>query len=155
MGWFLHCLQLLLSRAEQIYGDDEQDADPDLEAMPKLSNMIENLTEKFANMELNDMGIEKHADYNKSTVQGQVNALRVDSLKNCYEALIEYIITHGADKNTSRAGKILALFIRHQDLSNLLKACLFFIKFKFLRLESFKIIYLYALKIFNFKFAQL
>ena len=72
-------------------------------------------------MDLNDMNIEKNADYNKvATVQGQVNALRVESMKNCYEALIEYVITHGANNDTSRAGKILALFVRHKDLTDLI-----------------------------------
>ena len=29
---------------------------------------------------------------------GQANNFKVESLKNCYEALMEYVITHGADK---------------------------------------------------------
>ena len=36
IGWLIHCIQLLVSKAEHIYGDDDLDSDPDLEALPKV-----------------------------------------------------------------------------------------------------------------------
>jgi hypothetical protein len=42
-------------------------------------------------------------------------------MKNTYESMMEYVITHGADKDESRARLLLALFTRHKDISDLLK----------------------------------
>ena len=52
----------------------------------------------------------------RATVEGQVNYFRVESLKNCYEALMEYVVTHGADKNAAKSRLILQLMTRHHDL---------------------------------------
>ena len=122
IGWFLHTTQQLVSKAEHIYGEDDQDSDPDLEALPKLSTLLENLASKFADMDLNDMNVEKNLDCNKNTVEGQVNFYRVESLKNCYEALIEYVLTHGADKEQSRAGLVIRLLTKHHDLQEVHKS---------------------------------
>ena len=116
IGWLIHCTQLLVSKAEHIYGEDDLDSDPDLESLPKLQEILDALTSKFADMDLNDMNIVRHLDCNRATVEGQVNFLRVESLKNCYEALMEYIATHGADKNASKSRLILQLMTKHHDL---------------------------------------
>ena len=106
----------MVTKAEHIYGDDDLDSDPDLENLPKLQEILEALASKFSDMDLNDMNIDRHLDCNKATVEGQVNYYRVESLKNCYEALMEYVTTHGADKDSSRARLILQLMTRHHDL---------------------------------------
>ena len=112
-------MQLIVTKAEQMYDNEDFEKDPDLAALPKLSEMLQKLAKKFSDMDLNDMNFEKHADYGKSTVQGQVNAMRVESMKNCYEALMEYLIHHGAGKENAKAGMLLALNVRHEDLRNL------------------------------------
>lgn len=121
LGWFLHCAQLLVTKAEQIYGSDADPDDPDLEVLPKLSNLLEDIAHKFSEIDLNDMNIPKDLDCNKATIAGQVNNLRVETLKNCYEAIIEYVITHGADKEVARAQLILMLMSRHYDLQEVQK----------------------------------
>ena len=122
MGWFLHSTQLLVSKAEKMYSEEDFDSDPDLEALTKLSKMLESLTQKFSTMDLNDMNFAKNADYGRSSTNGQVNAMRVESMKNCYEALMEYVITHGAEKSDGKARLLLALHVRHEDLRNLVKS---------------------------------
>ena len=84
--------------------------------------MLEDLAAKFSDMDLNDMNIPKDLDCNKATLEGQVNFYRVETLKNCYESLIEYIVTHGADKEPARAQLILALMVRHHDLQEVQKS---------------------------------
>ena len=122
IGWFIHCAQTLVGKAEHIYGEDDLDSDPDLESLPKLSTLLEDLSTKFSDLDLNDMNVEKNLDCNKNSVEGQVNFYRVETLKNCYEALIEFIITHGADKERSRATLILKLMSRHFDLQEVQKS---------------------------------
>lgn len=117
----MHCVQLLVSKAEHIYGPDDPDPDPDIEALGKLANLLEDLASKFSDLDLNDMNIPKDLDCNKSSVEGQVNFLKIETLKNVYEALIEYVITHGADKEISRATLILKLMTRHHDLQEVQK----------------------------------
>ena len=122
IGWFLHSTQLLVTKAEKMYHEDDFDSDPDLEVLPKLIKMLESLTQKFSTMDLNDMNFEKNADYGRNSTNGQVNAMRVESMKNCYEALMEYVITHGVEKSDGKARLLLALHIRHEDLRGLVKS---------------------------------
>ena len=104
-----------------MYGDDEQETDPDLEALSKCQKLMEDLTSKFSSIELAEMNFAKDAEYDRKTLKGQANALRVDCMKNVYESLMEYLLTSGADKSVSRAQRVLGLFSRHRDLNELIK----------------------------------
>ena len=104
-----------------MYGDDEQETDPDLEALSKCQKLMEDLTSKFSSIELAEMNFAKDAEYDRKTLEGQANALRVDCMKNVYESLMEYLLTSGADKSVSRAQRVLGLFSRHRDLNELIK----------------------------------
>jgi hypothetical protein len=53
----------MVSRGQQIYSDDEQDGDSDLESLGKLSTLLEDLAKKLSTLDLNDMNFEKNADY--------------------------------------------------------------------------------------------
>lgn len=117
VGWFLHCVQLLVGKAQQIYGDRDEE---DLVSLEKLVDLLEDLSKKYSTVDLTDMNFEKNADYSRTT--GQTNALRVDSMKNVLEALMEYVITHGIDVDDDKARLLLALFTRHTEISELLKA---------------------------------
>ena len=104
-----------------MYGDDEQETDPDLEALSKCQKLLEDLTSKFSSIELAEMNFAKDAEYDRKTLKGQANALRVDCMKNVYESLMEYLLTSGADKSVSRANRVLGLFTRFKDLNELTK----------------------------------
>ena len=104
-----------------MYGDDEQETDPDLEALSKCQKLMEDLTSKFSSIELAEMNFAKDAEYDRKTLKGQANALRVDCMKNVYESLMEYLLTSGADKSVSRAQRVLGLYTRHRDLNELIK----------------------------------
>ena len=85
--------------------------------------MLETLSETFKDKDLNDMNLEKQGvgEYNRVTVRGQANSFRVDCMKNVYEALIEYVLTHGADKDVSKAQRVLGLYTRWKELNDLVK----------------------------------
>ena len=118
LKWFF-----FFGKGEQIYSVEEQEEDPDLEALPKLTKMLETLSETFKDKDLNDMNLEKQGvgEYNRVTVRGQANSFRVDCMKNVYEALIEYVLTHGADKDVSKAQRVLGLYTRWKELNDLVK----------------------------------
>ena len=46
---------------------------------------------------MSEMGLEKNSDYSKSSLEGQVNCMKVDSMKNVLESLMEHSIMHGVD----------------------------------------------------------
>ena len=123
IGWFVQCVQLIVGKGEQIYSVEEQEDDPDLDALPKLTKMLETLSETFKDKDLNDMNLEKQGvgEYNRTTVRGQANSFRVDCMKNVYEALMEYVLTHGADKDVSKAQRVLGLYTRWKELNDLVK----------------------------------
>ena len=97
IGWFIHCIQLLVSKAEHIYGEDDLDSDPDLEALPKLQELLEALANKFADMDLNDMQIDRQVDCNKATVQGIIANVH----KTCFDT--DQISQEGFWKNAAAA----------------------------------------------------
>ena len=93
-----------------------------LDALPKLTQLLEDLAQKFSTMKASEMDFEKHGtEYNRTTVKGQLNTHRVDCMKNVLEALMEYVLTTGADKEMSRANLVFGLFEAHRELNELLK----------------------------------
>ena len=128
VGWYLHCVQQLLTKAEQLNPNSGEQGDEgseeDESAREKLTEMIMSLAEKYAKLELVDLDFEKEADYSRTTIQGEKNALSVDLLKNVYESLMEYVITHGADVSEDKAKLLLDLYEKHSDVAGLLKVLL-------------------------------
>jgi len=86
-----------VSKAEHIYGEDDLDSDPDLEALPKLQELLEALANKFADMDLNDMQIDRQVDCNKATVQGIIAIVH----KTCFDT--DQISQKGFWKNAGPA----------------------------------------------------
>ena len=66
VGWFLHCVQSVMAKAEKFVAnnadDDDVEAHQDLDKMKELLDM---LAEKYSNAEIEDMDIEKNASYNR------------------------------------------------------------------------------------------
>jgi hypothetical protein len=118
-----------LSKAKQLYDSeaDEADAD-DSGSRGKLIDWLEGLAEKYAKVDLTDLNFEKNADYSRLTAAGEENVLRVDILKNVYEALLEYVMSSGADVLESRAQLFVDLYTRLTDVSALLKASIPLVK---------------------------
>ena len=119
----MHCVQQLLTKAEQLHpnASESDDSEDDASAREKLTEMILTLAEKYSKIELVDLDFEKEADYNRSSLGGEKNALAVELLKNVYESLMEYVITHGADVQEDKAKMLMDLYEKHSDVSALLK----------------------------------
>lgn len=115
-GWFLHCLQTVVSKAEQI-----MDAG-DSQVLDKLSGFMERLCERYSECEIADLGFDLTDNLDRKTPDGKKRCLKIDILMTMYEAMMEFVMTHGADKVEGKATLLLQLHQNHLTLRNLLNA---------------------------------
>jgi len=73
------CCQLLIGKADQFYGEDSEDlmADSDMASKDKLADLLKDQLNKYVDADLTELEFEKNADYNKNTVEGTRNVLKV------------------------------------------------------------------------------
>ena len=70
---------------------------------------------------MTDIGFEKNADYSRNTLSGQVNVLKVEAMKNVYEALMEHVVMHGIDVSVEKSKLLVQLYNKHSAIADLLK----------------------------------
>ena len=121
VGWFLQCVQLMVGKANHLYGDETSTPeDVDTASLIKLTDLLNRLTRIYAeNLDTVDLNFEKGADYSKSTANGRYNILRVETYKNVYEALMDYNIMHGAGIKDDKAAILIRLQYRHSEMCEL------------------------------------
>ena len=117
----MHCVQQILTKMESLYDDDAADALDDGKAKDRLTDLLNDLVKRYAKADTTDLDFVKDADYSRYTQEGAGNAMKVDTLLNVYEALMEFVITHGADIDEEKAGTLKELFQRHKDVKALVK----------------------------------
>jgi hypothetical protein len=71
------------------------------------------------------MGLEKNSDYSKTSLEGLVNCMKVDSMKNVLESLMEHSIMHGIDVDADKARLVVSLYTKHAQINDLTKVNLF------------------------------
>ena len=122
VGWFLHCVQLMVGKANHIYGDETMTPeDVDTSSLIKLTDLLNRLVNIYSDgLDIMDLNFEKGADYSKATVTGRYNILRVETYKNIYEALMDYTIMHGAGVKEDKASLLVRLQGRHSEICELL-----------------------------------
>ena len=122
IGWFLHCVQLIVGKANHLYGDvNTTPEEVDTSSLIKLTELLNRLRKLYADsLDTLDFNFEKGADYSKSTPTGRYNILRVETYKNIYEALMDYTIMHGAGIQDDMAGLLVRLHFRHSEMNDLL-----------------------------------
>ena len=119
IGWFIGCVDALLSGYE---GGGTGDDDVSEEAS-KLTELLETLTEKYANLDAGDLNLDKSASYARSTLVGRTNALRVDSIKNLYESLMGRCINQRSLlTDPKEAETLMRLQKKHRDVNQLLNS---------------------------------
>ena len=122
IGWFLHCVQQIVGKANHLYGDvNTTPEEVDTSSLVKLTELLNRLQRIYADkLDTMDLNFEKGADYSKSTTAGRYNTLKVETYKNIYEALMDYTIMHGAGVQDDMAGLLVRLHYRHSEMSELL-----------------------------------
>lgn len=84
IGWYFHCVQQILFRAEVLFrgdSEDEDDADVDRTAERKLSALLEDVSAQLAGADLLDLNFDKEATYNRNTADGIRNVLRAEQAR--------------------------------------------------------------------------
>ena len=123
VGWFLHCVQLMVGKANHLYGDENMEQEEiDTASLLKLTDLLNRLAKIYAdNLDTMDLNFEKGSDYSKATAAGRYNILRVETYKNIYESLMDYTIMHGAGVKDDKAGLLVRLQFRHAEMGELVK----------------------------------
>lgn len=116
LGWFFNCLQQLLAKGLVLHPDQDDDEE-DRSVLDKVQSLMDNLVEKYSNLDTGDLNFEKGANYSK----GKLNFVKVEAFKNVYEAFMAYVINHGLVTSSSKAQTLIRLQKKHEDLNNLLK----------------------------------
>lgn len=72
VGYLIHCIQLIVSKGQQLYSDD---CPEDVSCLEKLSDFLDDLVQKYAGFDLMDLNLEKNAECSRATRTGLKNAL--------------------------------------------------------------------------------
>jgi Fanconi anemia group I protein len=121
VGWYVHCVQQILGKSEQLYPSEDFEDDADLGARNKLTDLLNDWTKKYAQADLLDLDFEKNASFSTSTAEGEKNLIRVENTKNIYESLMEFTMTHGVGTFEESTKLLLNLYKRHHEVSTLPK----------------------------------
>ena len=122
VGWFLHCVQLMVGKANHIYGDGNMAHDDlDTSSLVKLTSLLDRLGNIYADkLDCMDLNFGNGADYSKATSSGKYNILKVETYKNIYESLMDYTIMRGAGTQGNKAGLLTRLQYRHTEICELI-----------------------------------
>jgi len=114
VGWFLHCIQTLVTKGQQMYKNGES------QVVDKLASFLDNVVKYYSQAEPADLGFDPSDNFDRKTVDGRKRSLKVDVLITMYEALMEYTITHGANTKEKEADTLLELCHKYISLKNLM-----------------------------------
>lgn len=110
-GWFLHCTQLLVSRGQQLLGEEST------EILERLLELLHNMAQFYSDTSAGELGFEDTDNYDKKTAEGERRSLKLDVLLTVMEALMEFLVTHGGESEEGKAGLLLKLQQRHGELA--------------------------------------
>jgi Fanconi anemia group I protein len=110
VGWFLHCAQMMVGRGQQLLGEENT------ENLDRLLALLEGMAEHYSNTDLADLEFEATDNFDRKTADGERRSLKADVLLTVYEALMEFVITHGGDSVPEKAALLLRLQQRHTGL---------------------------------------
>jgi len=114
-GWFIHCLQTLVIKGQQLFSGEDSGI------LERLVGFLENVTQYYSNSDLHDLGFDVTDNYDMKTYDGKKRALKVEVLITIYEALMEYTMSDHGSTNVEKAETLLKLCQRYLALKNLLE----------------------------------
>ena len=117
VGWFLNCLQQITSKTQQVTEGDN-------DILDKVTKLLEEMVEKYANCEPGELGFDETDNFDKKSIAGERKVVQLEQLKGLLESLMEYIFCHGADYDVSKADQLIGLFKTYNSLTNVMAASL-------------------------------
>ena len=117
IGWFVNCLQLIVSREQQIGSEDN-------EILDKVVKHLDEMVSKYSDCEPGELGFDVNDNYDKKTKIGEKKVLQLEQLKALLESLMEYVFTHGADYDNTKTNQLLNLFNIYYSLQNVMNSSL-------------------------------
>jgi len=113
IGWFLHCVQMLVVKGQQVVGED-------CETLDKLVGLMEEMALQYSESDVGDLGFEDTDNFDRKSKDGQRRCIKVEQLQGILEALMEYLISHGADQEEGKCKMLLNLHRNYAALGEFL-----------------------------------
>jgi len=113
VGWFLHCIQMLVGKGQQVVGEE-------CETLDKLVELVEEMALQYSESEVGDLGFDDTDNFDRKTKDGKRRSTQLEQLQGILEALMEYLITHGADQEENKSKMLLNLQRNHSALGDLM-----------------------------------
>ena len=117
VGWFLHFLQLAVTRCQQV-------SDERIDVLDNIVRFLDELVTKYANCEPGELGFGEADNFDRKTRDGEKNLLKIDQLKCLLESLMEYLFTHGAEREVTKNDQFLSLFTVYTSLDKVVQGSL-------------------------------
>ena len=96
-----------MSRAQQIL-DEENES----ESLGKLTSLLEQLAQRYSGSTPADLGFEPTDNWDRKTEEGLMRCLKLEVLLTVYEALMEFVTVHGADRDVKMADQLIGRYGR-------------------------------------------
>ena len=117
VGWFISCLQLIVSKSQQVL-DEESDV------LEKVVKLLDEMVTKYGDCEPGELGFDVTDNFDKKTRHGEKNMSQVEQLKCLLESLMEYVFSHGADRDMTKNNQLLNLFNTYCSFDKLVSTSL-------------------------------
>ena len=106
-GWFLHTVQAIVQKGVQVL--DPENA----ELLERLVAKLDRMVEHYAEAEPGDLGFDAGDTWDRKTREGERRFLKAEVVLTIFEALVEYVITHGGDGFEEKAEVLVRLQNKH------------------------------------------
>jgi FANCI helical domain 2 len=83
--------------------DDEDDN----ESLSRLTSLLDRLSQRYSACAVLDLGFDPADNYDRKTEEGGKHCCQLEVLLTLYEALMEFVTVHGADRELRMAEQLL------------------------------------------------
>ena len=73
IGWFLHCVQMLVVKGQQVVGED-------CETLDKLVGLMEDMALQYSESDVGDLGFEDTDNFDRKSKDGQRRCIKVEQV---------------------------------------------------------------------------
>ncbi|CAL4060860.1 unnamed protein product, partial [Meganyctiphanes norvegica] len=101
--------------------NEEDEEDEAIAVLNDICSLFDVLTEKLSTCDLDDLEMDKNADFSSATLPGQKNNLNGQVYIGVFDAILEHVFHHGAQKEEEKMRSLLAIFKTQRKIVDLLK----------------------------------
>lgn len=101
--------------------NEEDEEDEAISVLNDICSLFDVLTEKLAACDLEDLEMDKNADFSSATLPGQKNSLSAQVYIGTFDAVIEHVFHHGAQKDEAKMKSLITIFKTQRKIVDIVK----------------------------------